>query len=222
MNRPKTRAETALAIRGGLCAGVLLLLAAQPVAAEERPARGRVEQPWSIPPERPFSKDLVCATDADCAFLGSICPGCAPCTPTWRPVGTRKAADAIAAKAATVDCGPTACEACARESNWLGVAAICHDKQCRVLQAPAPEAKSAERACKTDKDCAVAPPPNCGCPPCGVRWNRAASRKHVEWLNKQYAIESCPPAECAQCKSSTRYVGDKAVCTKGQCTITLR
>lgn len=74
--------------------------------------------------------DSSCKRNADCGFLPSVCPICAPCKPTWRPVGNREAIRRIRGIQAIVDCARPRCKPCASSSNWLGKKAICLKGRC--------------------------------------------------------------------------------------------
>ena len=75
--------------------------------------------------------------------------------------------------------------------------------------------RSPRRACKVDKDCAVAPMTPCTCPPCGHAWREAARADVVQRMKKNFARAACGGVGCPAC--ATMWGGTKAVCKDEQC-----
>ncbi len=87
--------------------------------------------PTSAPPTTPApSSPERCERDDDCAFLPSICHRCAPCTPTARPVGSRREAERIESLRRRSRCASSPCPPCASEANWRGSRALCRSHRC--------------------------------------------------------------------------------------------
>jgi hypothetical protein len=84
------------------------------------------------PPRLPWSRDRVCTSDKDCRILPTICRSCAPCKPTWRPVGNHQAAARIMKKKARIRCPKVKCKRCGDGANLLGTRAVCVRRQCEV------------------------------------------------------------------------------------------
>ena len=73
-----------------------------------------------------------------------------------------------------------------------------------------------DRACKSDSDCALAPPPLCACT-CDTRWRQALNLAAHKRLMKQRALRDgrCP---CKK-KCLTRWKGSQTACVRGQCVV---
>ncbi len=117
----------------------------QKLAALEEEARKARRGLWAeARPLAPWAfrhPELVCASDADCVFLPSVCPSCPPCTPTPRPFGNRAALRRIQELQARARCAVPKCPACASPpfSGTLG----CVHGRCTLNQ-PAPAEKPLE------------------------------------------------------------------------------
>jgi endonuclease YncB( thermonuclease family) len=77
-----------------------------------------------------------------------------------------------------------------------------------------------DRVCKRDRDCVFADNPCFRCPPCKPTWrevtNRAARRRAREF----FARHSIACSRCKPCPDGpSKWLGTKAVCVKGQCTV---
>jgi hypothetical protein len=90
--------------------------------------------------------ELRCSSDSDCELLPPVCPVCAPCKSTLRPVGNRKAAAQRRRMQAVVDCAMPVCPPCASPRNWLGTPA-CVKKRCTAV---------ARAECRSAGDCRLA------------------------------------------------------------------
>ena len=72
------------------------------------------------------------------------------------------------------------------------------------------------RACKSDADCVLVPPPLCQCS-CDKRWRRAHNLKaHKRW-KKDHALRDGKCICKKQCRP--RWKGSRAVCVRGQCAV---
>lgn len=80
------------------------------------------------PPRLPWSKDRACKRDKDCRLLPTRCRNCAPCKPTWRPVGNHAAAARILK--GPKGCPKVRCKRCGDAKNLLGRRAVCVRGQC--------------------------------------------------------------------------------------------
>ena len=167
-------------------------------------------------PARPAHKDRACRINTDCALLGTLCPVCAPCTPTWREAGNQAAYKRIESRRAIVDCAMPSCKGCSTDAHWLGTRAVCVKGQCRAENEVRLEQ---DRLCQADRDCAFHPDSGCGCPRCGVTWRRACTRKHAAWLRHEYAQEQCPRVKCARCNRPVKWIGRKVACRQQQCVV---
>jgi micrococcal nuclease len=89
---------------------------------------------------------------------------------------------------------------------------------------PPKEPRSTSRTCKRDADCVFRPRTGCGCPPCGDTWRRAVSREAAARLRREQArlLQRCPKVKCARCPRPLRWLGAKAACVEGHCTVTGR
>ena len=91
---------------------------------------------------------------------------------------------------------------------------------CRNKAKPPSRARSKDRSCKKNSDCVVAwDPCSYRVRPCKDSWreaiNRTADRRHqAQWASKKPA---CRPLHF--CKNSGKWLGTRALCIKGQCTI---
>jgi len=90
------------------------------------------------PPWEYRHPDLVCRKDADCVFLPSICPECAPCKPTPRRFGNQEALGRIHSMQARVRCALPKCPPCADEKNRIGGNLTCTDGRCALARAATP------------------------------------------------------------------------------------
>ena len=71
--------------------------------------------------------------------------------------------------------------------------------------------------CKRDDDCVVMPPEPCSCPPCGDVWRGVLNRKAFAAWEQRWATRRCKRPVCEECEG--RYLGTKATCEAGLCTI---
>jgi hypothetical protein len=71
--------------------------------------------------------------------------------------------------------------------------------------------------CKRDEDCVVMPPRPCSCPPCGDVWREAMNREAFAAWEERWATRRCKRPVCTECEG--RYLGTKAVCRAGRCTV---
>ncbi len=76
------------------------------------------------------AKDLRCKRHKDCGWLPAVCGRCAPCKPTWRPVGNQQAIRRIRGIQSIVDCAPLKCRPCAKAKNWKGTRVVCLKGRC--------------------------------------------------------------------------------------------
>jgi micrococcal nuclease len=119
----------------------------QKIAALEAEARKAGRGLWADPhPTPPWdyrhpAPHLVCEKDADCTFLPSVCPECAPCAPARRPLGNRKALEEIRTRQAAVRCKMAPCPPCASEALWIEGTLACEEGRC-VLAKPGPDPSS--------------------------------------------------------------------------------
>lgn len=80
--------------------------------------------------------------------------------------------------------------------------------------------KSADRACKTNKDCVLAVQTSCTCPTCGVHWPEVVNRKTAKRRRTVHAIADCPKPRCSPCRSFR--IPALPVCVKSQCSVRAR
>jgi hypothetical protein len=84
---------------------------------------------------------------------------------------------------------------------------------------PTPTAPySRERACKTDRDCQLAPPDPCRCPACGTLGREALNREGM--TARRALLDSrgpCPTPSCSPCVTNATTV--RAVCRHRQCAV---
>jgi micrococcal nuclease len=85
-----------------------------------------------VPPERPWSKDRLCKTDADCVFAPRSGCGCPPCGDRWRRAVNRKHAEWLRQEHAREACPKVKCARCPRPGRWLGRRVKCVKGQCTV------------------------------------------------------------------------------------------
>jgi hypothetical protein len=113
--------------------------------------------------------------------------------------------------------------------SWEAIQAQCR-ASCKKIAAAAPTSppppppkrpRSKDRTCKSDRDCVVEWDP-CGyrIPPCGLAWKRAVNReadrrKRARWANKKPACDKRVPCR----RHPSRWLGSRAVCEEGQCSI---
>jgi hypothetical protein len=161
----------------------------------------------------------ACKKDADCALLPMLCPACAPCEGAWQEAGTLEQRRRRVRSAEEVRCAAPECKGeCGRSGQWIGSRAICRAQRCvPAFQEAAPSPKQV--ACAKDSDCVPRPRSNCGCSPCGLQVVPAVSRAHAEWLQKEYARESCPAVRCAKCGRPVRHFKMKPVCHARSCAM---
>lgn len=83
------------------------------------------------------------------------------------------------------------------------------------------EPRSASRFCKQDSDCDLLPDDCVHCPPCQPVWRTAANHAAVQRATSRQ--RNCAPKACPRCflpgGRPTGYVGNRAVCDEGQCSV---
>jgi hypothetical protein len=95
-------------------------------------ATAAVPDPGRSPPPQPWSQELVCHSDKDCALYpyGQPCSGeCTPCG-KWREAVTRKWLERWKKSWQTKKCRRQACGKC--QEPPLGTEAVCVKGQCTV------------------------------------------------------------------------------------------
>jgi hypothetical protein len=115
-------------------------------------------------------------------------------------------------------------EECLRQSamqavGWEAIKAQCR-RHCRAKAAPPRPpnlAPSKDRACNKDKDCVFRPRSFCSCTPCGPTWRQAINRRARKALIDLWARRRCRKPKCPRC--AVQWLGKKAVCVEGQCTV---
>jgi hypothetical protein len=102
----------------------------------------------------------------------------------------------------------------------------------RYLTPHPEEPRSPERACVRDDDCALISDDCMHSPPCHAEWRKAANKKRVAQIKADRARFECPPISWPEClpiedpppgtprpPDERGYIGDRAVCVKGQCFV---
>ena len=75
--------------------------------------------------------------------------------------------------------------------------------------------RQADRACKADSDCTLAPPPVC--PTCDVRWRQALNRAAHKRVMKKWAALQRRVQCTIVCR--TQLKGSRTACVRGQCVV---
>ncbi|MCA9666263.1 MAG: hypothetical protein KC503_11770, partial [Myxococcales bacterium] len=71
--------------------------------------------------------------------------------------------------------------------------------------------------CRRDRDCALAPHPPCVCGSCGGTWRKPTTRARARAMKARFSRLRCEPQACPACV--TRYLGTRAVCVAGRCSV---
>jgi len=100
--------------------GIILVALAHTAHADEQGKKPPPEVPRAEPGPGRAPDELSCKASRDCVHLPSVCPGCAPCKPTPRPVSNRRALKRIQQMQRVVDCAQPRCRPCANQANWRG------------------------------------------------------------------------------------------------------
>jgi micrococcal nuclease len=115
--------------------------------------------------------------------------------------------------------------ACQYDDAWqarsagFGLHSCLGDQPAPPAPAPKPSPASDERACKRDSDCTFRPPRRCGCPPCGAQRRQAINTRTTEKLRREEESIKCGAVACARCPAPLRWLGTRAVCSRGQCDV---